>query len=329
MAQTYYDIDDIINRLLDPVARGKLNPRVQLTAPEIKYLCRRVRDILLSQPVLFELDPPIKICGDLRGQYYDLLRLFEYGAFPPEANYLFLGNYVGRGGHSIETLCLLYVYKIKFPENFFVLRGILECATMSREAGFCVRLWEIFVDTFNCLPFAAIIGDKFFAVHSGPSPGLRSLEQIRTIPRPVDVPDSGLVFDLLTSQPKGSIAVRGLDNSDLSFTFPPDVVSTFLQKHRYQMICRGHNIVEDGYEFFAARHLVTLCSAPNYLGQLNNGAMMSVDEAGGISFQILPAPARDGMRPTQEGGSIEYLRQKHAEEDALQRRKGDRSCVVS
>ena len=109
---------------------------VQLTENEIRGLCLKSRELFLSQPILLELEAPLKICGDIHGQYYDLLRLFEYGGFPPESNYLFLGDYVDRGKQSLETICLLLAYKIKYPENFFLLRGNHECASINRIYGF-------------------------------------------------------------------------------------------------------------------------------------------------------------------------------------------------
>ena len=129
-----------------------------MTESEIRGLCLKSREIFLSQPILLELEAPLKICGemiigiakllwgsslcvypyvgDIHGQYYDLLRLFEYGGFPPESNYLFLGDYVDRGKQSLETICLLLAYKIKYPENFFLLRGNHECASINRIYGF-------------------------------------------------------------------------------------------------------------------------------------------------------------------------------------------------
>lgn len=187
-------LDSIIGRLLDVrgIRKGK---QVQLLEREIQWLCSTAREVFMEQPVLLDLDTPIRIIGDIHGQYQDLLRFFERGGFPPDANYLFLGDYVDRGKQSLETICLLFAYKIKYPENFFLLRGNHECASISRIYGFydeCkrrynIKLWKTFTDTFNCLPIAAIVDEKIFCVHGGLSPQLKSLTQINCITRPIDV----------------------------------------------------------------------------------------------------------------------------------------------
>ncbi|KAJ3376433.1 Serine/threonine-protein phosphatase pp1, partial [Chytriomyces hyalinus] len=205
-------------------------------------------------------------------------------------------DYVDRGKHSLETICLLLAYKIKFPENFFILRGNHEAASINRIYGFydeCkrrynIKLWKTFTDCFNCLPIAAIIDEKILTMHGGLSPDLQSMEQVRRLMRPTDIPDTGLLCDLLWSDPNKDTTGWSENDRGVSFTFGPDVVTRFLQKHDLDLICRAHQVVEDGYEFFAKRQLVTLFSAPNYCGEFDNsGAMMSVDESLMCSFQIL------------------------------------------
>lgn len=186
-----------------------------LAEHEIKLLCQRARPILLSQPMLLELEAPLKICGDVHGQYTDLLRLLEYGGFPPESNYLFLGDYVDRGKQSLETICLLLAYKIQYPENFFILRGNHESAGINRIYGFydeckrrySIKLWKTFSDVFNCLPVSALVDEKILCMHGGLSPELNSLQQIADLHRPCDVPDVGLMCDLLWSDPDPKCSV--------------------------------------------------------------------------------------------------------------------------
>jgi len=303
-------IDVIIDKLLS-VRGARPGKQVDLSEQEIKMLCLRSRDVLIGQPMLLELEAPIKICGDVHGQYYDLLRLFEYGGFPPESNYVFLGDYVDRGKQSLETICLLLSYKIKYPENFFILRGNHECASINRIYGFydeCkrrfgIKLWKTFTDCFNCLPCAAVIDEKIFCMHGGLSPELTSLDQVKRIVRPTDVPDTGLLCDLLWSDPDKDIDGWGENDRGVSFTFGEDIVAQFLHKHDLDLICRAHQVVEDGYEFFARRQLVTLFSAPNYCGEFDNaGSMMSVDETLMCSFQILK-PAEKRQRFAYQGGN--------------------------
>ncbi|KAM0939397.1 putative protein-serine/threonine phosphatase [Dioscorea sansibarensis] len=297
-------LDGIIARLIGPkAAGGKGSKQVQLSEAEVRQLCVSSKEIFLAQPNLLEIEAPVKICGDIHGQYSDLLRLFEYGGLPPNAKYLFLGDYVDRGKHSIETICLLLAYKIKYPDNLFLLRGNHECASINRIYGFydeCkrrfnVRLWKVFTDCFNCLPVAALVDEKILCMHGGLSPDLKNFDKIREIARPVDVPDEGLLCDLLWSDPEKDFEGWGENDRGVSYTFGCDVVAEFLQKHDLDLICRAHQVVEDGYEFFADRQLVTIFSAPNYCGEFDNaGAMMSVDEELTCSFQILKPIEKKG-----------------------------------
>ncbi|XP_060935765.1 serine/threonine-protein phosphatase PP1-beta catalytic subunit-like [Limanda limanda] len=312
MVEGDLNVDSLISRLLEVrgCLRGKI---VQMTEAEVRGLCIKSREIFLSQPILLELLAPLKICGDIHGQYTDLLRLFEKGGFPPEAKYLFLGDYVDRGKQSLETICLLLAYKIKYPVNFYLLRGNHECASINRIYGFydeCkrrfnTRLWKTFTDCFDCLPIAAIIDDKIFCCHGGLSPDLHSMEQIRRIMRPTDIPDTGLMCDLLWSDPDKVMQGWG-ENEErrVSYTFGADVVTEFLLRHNLDLICRAHQVVEDGYLFFANKQLVTIFSAPNYCGEDDNaGAIMSVDESLGCSFQILK-PAEKKAKYRYQGVNV-------------------------
>ncbi|KAL2463286.1 Serine/threonine-protein phosphatase [Forsythia ovata] len=253
-------LDDIINQLSQSRHTSTVR-QVHLLESQIRTLCTVSSEIFLSQPNLLELEAPMKICGNIHGQYGDLLRLFEYGGFPPEVNYLFLGIY-----------------------GFYY-----EC-----NSRFNVRLWKVFTDCFNCLPVAALVDDKLLCMHGGLSPDLHDLDQIRNIPRPTDVPDIGLLSDLLWSDPSKEVKGWGMNDRGISYTFGPDKVTEFLTKHDLDLVCRAHEFVEDGYEFFANRQLVTIFSAPNFRGEYDNtGAIMSVDENLMCSFQILkPAEKR-------------------------------------
>jgi serine/threonine-protein phosphatase PP1 catalytic subunit len=300
IATTDDPIISIMQRLL--ALRGSPpGTQASISEAEIKLLTTRVRPILLSQPMLLELEAPLKICGDVHGQYLDLLRLFEYGGFPPQANYLFLGDYVDRGKQSLEVICLLLCYKIQYPNNFFILRGNHEAAGINRIYGFydeckrrySIKLWKQFSELFNCLPVSALIDEKILCMHGGLSPEIESLQQIADLSRPCDIPDVGLMCDLLWSDPDHTINGWGENDRGVSFVFGADVVCNFLEKHDLDLVVRAHQVVEDGYEFFAGRRLVTLFSAPNYCGEFDNaGGIISVDENLCCSFMIIKPSSR-------------------------------------
>lgn len=267
------DLDDFIKRLLDAGYAGKVTKSVCLKNAEIVAICQRAREVFLSQPALLELDAPVKIVGDVHGQYTDLIRMFEMCGFPPNSNYLFLGDYVDRGKQSLETILLLLCYKLKYPENFFLLRGNHECANVTRVYGFydeckrrCnVKIWKTFIDCFNTLPITSIVAGKIFCVHGGLSPALSHMDDIRNIARPTDVPDYGLLNDLLWSDPADMEQDWEANERGVSYCFGKRVIADFLAAHDFDLICRAHMVVEDGYEFFNDKVLVTVFSAPNVI----------------------------------------------------------------
>ncbi|CAK0811109.1 unnamed protein product [Prorocentrum cordatum] len=167
-----------------------------------------------------------------------------------------------------------------------MLRGNDECAAITWIYGFydgCKRrynkIWKHCVDAFNGLPLCAVIDDKIFCLHGGLSPEMQTLDQVKSIGGPLDVPDCGLMCDFLWADPESEI--NGWEDNDrgVSYTFGPDTVEGFLKKIDFDVAVRA---------LFAGRRFITLFSAPNYCGEFDNsGAMMTVDSKLMISFQVL------------------------------------------
>ncbi|XP_023173482.1 serine/threonine-protein phosphatase alpha-3 isoform-like [Drosophila hydei] len=281
--------------------------RVQLFEQDLMSMCIAARQLFMDGPMLLHLEAPLRVVGDIHGQFGDLLRILEHCSYPPAATYLFLGDYVDRGKNSVETITLLLSLKLTYPNHIFLLRGNHEAQGINRFYGFfdeckrryTVKLWKMFVDCYNCMPVAAIISDRIFCCHGGLSQKLMELKDIDLLTRPCDVPDKGLLCDLLWSDP--DMTGFGYTPSDrgVSFLYGRDVIEKFLQKFDFDLICRAHQVVEDGYEFFAKRQLVTIFSAPNYCGVFDNaGASMGVDENLMITFHVLRPSKIFGQKAT-------------------------------
>lgn len=242
------DVDKAINQLLD----YKNSPTKQVQLPEgtIRLLCQVSREVFMQEGVLLELGAPVNIFGDIHGQYDDLLRHFDNLGYPPDIACLFMGDYVDRGKKSLETICLLLAYKIKYPDKMYLLRGNHESASINRIYGFydeCkrrynIKLWKTFTDCFNCLPVAAVVESTIFCSHGGLSPDLHDFDQLRSLERPMDVPDKGLVCDLLWSDPDEDITGWGENDRGVSWTFGGDVVRSFLKKHDLSLVARAHQV---------------------------------------------------------------------------------------
>ena len=202
------DVVQIIEKLLS-VRGNKPGKTIDLKEEKIKFLIDKSLSIIREQKMLIELEALLHYCGDIHWQYYDLLRIFEHCECPGEYSYLFLGDYVDRGKQSLETICLLLCYKIKYPEKVTLLRANHESSVTNRIYGFydeCkrrynVRLWKSFTELFNYLPVAKLIDDKILCMHGGLSPELKNIQNISEISRLTDIPRTGLLCDLLWNDP--------------------------------------------------------------------------------------------------------------------------------
>ncbi|CAI4232736.1 unnamed protein product [Auanema sp. JU1783] len=281
------DIDNLMQRLYNVGAGGgRLTQTV--SEQELQACAQMAKEVFKSQSSLIEIVPPVVVCGDIHGQYSDLLRILDKNGFPPDVNYIFLGDYVDRGRQNIETIALMFCLKIKFPENFFMLRGNHECPAINRVYGFfeecnrryrSPRLWNTFQETFNWMPLCGLIGNRILCMHGGLSPQLNSLDQLRTLARPQDPPNPSMGIDLLWADPDQWVRGWQANTRGVSYVFGQDIVMEMCQKLDIDLIARAHQVVQDGYEFFASKKLVTIFSAPHYCGQFDNfAATMTVRE---------------------------------------------------
>jgi serine/threonine-protein phosphatase PP1 catalytic subunit len=266
---------------------------------DARMVCNLVAPILASERTLLRLDAPIKICGDIHGQFLDLMRVFESGKMPPQAKYLFLGDYVDRGDKSVEVILLLFALKIKFPNDIFLIRGNHESEEMTELFGFkdeCklklnVAMWRLFLKVFSFLPLGAVVGDRMFCIHGGLSPSLRSLADIESIQRPIQVPEEGLIADLLWSDPDRSIAHWGPNDRGSTICWGIGAVNDFLKNVGLSYIVRGHQLAMQGYDFpfHPLTSVVTIFTASKYGGEFRNrAAYLSVDANFEIEFHVLP-----------------------------------------
>lgn len=244
------------------------------------------------EPNFVRLEDPVTLVGDIHGQFYDLLKLLEIGGNPDRTKFIFLGDYVDRGSFSIEVVLLLYAIKICYPDTVILLRGNHECRQMTTFFNFrneClikydVEVYDSFMESFDCMPLAAILNSKFLIVHGGLSPDLKTLDDLSRITRFVEPPRSGIFCDLLWSDPVDSETGSSVDTyrsnevRGCSYFYGLAAVSAFLKRNSLLSVIRAHEAQLDGYKMHRWNGstdfpvVITLFSAPNYCDIYNNKA---------------------------------------------------------
>jgi len=281
------NISKIIKKL-KKARKGAICQELTIREGECDYVIDKAYQILKNEDSMLRITAPLYICGDIHGQYYDLLRVFDILDYPPKSKFLFLGDYVDRGKQSLECLLLLLCLKIKYPSKIFLLRGNHESEALNKIYGFydeckrriSVKCFKKITNLFNILPITALIEDNILCMHGGLSKDLNKIEQLNKIARPTEIPDEGLLCDLVWSDPSDELSDNfGENERNISVTFSKNVVEEFTEKNGLDLICRAHQVVEEGFQFFAGMKLITIFTAPNYAGEFdNNGGILEVGE---------------------------------------------------
>eukprot|EP00004_Rigifila_ramosa_P028802 TRINITY_DN98_c0_g1_i3.p1 TRINITY_DN98_c0_g1~~TRINITY_DN98_c0_g1_i3.p1 ORF type:complete len:303 (+),score=53.37 TRINITY_DN98_c0_g1_i3:45-911(+) len=273
-----------------------------LSEAEVKGLLEKAREVLAEESNVQPVRCPVTICGDVHGQFHDLMELFRIGGNPPDTNYLFMGDYVDRGYYSVETVTLLVALKVRYRNRITILRGNHESRQITQVYGFydeCLRkygspnVWKMFTELFDYLPLTATVEHSIFCLHGGLSPSIDSLDHIRSLDRIQEVPHEGPMCDLLWSDP-GENMGWGISPRGAGSTFGADVSKQFNFNNDLSLVARAHQLVMEGYSWAHEKNVITIFSAPNYCSRCGNqAAIMEVDESMNKKLvQFEPAPRR-------------------------------------
>ncbi|RXW22813.1 hypothetical protein EST38_g3060 [Candolleomyces aberdarensis] len=265
----------------------------RLTEEQALWILEKGTELLRKEPNVLSVDAPITVCGDIHGQYYDLMKLFEVGGSPADTRYLFLGDYVDRGYFSIECVLYLWSLKIWYPDTLFLLRGNHECRHLTDYFTFKLeckhkyseRVYDACMESFCSLPLAAVMNKQFLCIHGGLSPELNTLDDLRSIDRFREPPTHGLMCDILWADPVEDFGTEKTSESFLhnhvrgcSYFFTYQAACQFLERNNLLSIIRAHEAQDAGYRMYRKTKttgfpsVMTIFSAPNYLDVYNNKA---------------------------------------------------------
>ncbi|KAI9010654.1 Metallo-dependent phosphatase-like protein [Hyaloraphidium curvatum] len=307
-----------LDQWLATIRKGQYLPE-----QDMKRLCEMVKEILIEESNVHYVYSPVTVCGDVHGQFHDVVELFRVGGEVPDTSYIFMGDFVDRGYYSLETLTLLMVLKARYPDKMTLLRGNHESRQITQVYGFydeCqnkygnANVWKYCCSVFDYLALAAVIDGKILCVHGGLSPDVRTLDQVRTIQRCQEIPHDGAFCDLMWSDPEDiESGTWATSPRGAGWLFGNKVTSEFNHVNDLKLIARAHQLVQEGFKFmFDESNLVTVWSAPNYCYRCGNVAsILRVEEDLEIkdsSFRIFSAvPDNDRALPPQRASTAYFL----------------------
>jgi len=270
-----------------------------------------IRKQLQETPTLVDISVDeghhFTVCGDTHGQFYDLCNIFELGGYPSETNpYLFNGDFVDRGSFSLEVILTLIAFKLLYPKHMHLARGNHESKSMNTTYGFegevkakySESIFELFSAIFCLLPLAHLLNKKVLVIHGGLfSNDNVTIDDIRKLDRNMEPPDSGLMSELLWSDPQ-PYPGRAPSKRGVGVAFGPDVTERFLKANNLSLIVRSHEVKDEGYAEEHNGKVITIFSAPNYCDQVGNkGAFIRFQHDMVPKFTSYAAVPHPPMRP--------------------------------
>jgi len=250
--------------------------------------------------------PRVTVCGDTHGQFYDVMNIFEINGYPSATNpYIFNGDFVDRGSFSLEVIVTYLLFKISDPTSIYLLRGNHETKNMNRIYGFegevkakyDDKIFELFLEVFCHLPLVATIENKVIVTHGGLPVEPTSLADIKKIPRGCEPPESGLMSDLLWSDPQ-PFPGKAPSKRGVGYSFGPDITKAFLEKNDLNLLVRSHEVKDEGYLVEHEGKCITIFSAPNYCDSMGNkGAFIHFDSTLVPKFTQFEAVPHPDVKP--------------------------------
>ena len=267
-----------------------------LSVEQMYQLCIATRDILKEESNIVYIDPPCRVFGDIRGHLKEILGLFKTFGSPNHytgdvelSKYVFNGNFIDCGKHSLDVICLLFSMKVLYPKQVYLIRGNHEDSSVNSTRGFreeCLNrinseygepLWELFNHVFGFLPVGSIIGHKILCVHGGIGPSFTNIPQIQQIPKPiVNTWDNPMIREIIWAQTTSSDLALNTSVKQSEIKFDKEQVIRFCIENGLELLIRSNECVPCGYEFFSGGHLITIFSATNYLNNGNSGACLTI-----------------------------------------------------
>ena len=347
MTTSFQNIFQIYSDIIAVDVEQYISKRKKLVLPKVPQallvqICQKASDIFSKENVMLELDMNVVVVGDLHGHILDLFRILKHFGLPPTSNYLFLGDLVDRGEFSIETITLIFIMKILFPQNVYIIRGNHEFSEMCNCCGFFNELYRLygsivlessFLRAFSYIPLSALLWRSYLCVHGGIGPSLSTLDQLKTISRPINGFNSDILLSIMWSDPDSSVHRYKPSSRGSGYLFGIEQIAEFLKNNELRMLIRGHECMNDGVTSQLSGLCTTVFSASYYCGLAPNQAGVLCVSAGPqadvvrfkamkyflrIYAQILPTDCKRGTLRAKEKAGLPKIpiSNKQEKEDA-------------